>query len=161
MHHYIPLLLILFASGLQAEPFADSPDIICQWMNPERFAGSGKYTRAKDDLYRCATLRKPINRGEPPGSDVRYVAQGTATAIGQVRLELRMRSFRQPQQTLKRFHAYADALTRLALSIGLPEEAGRSIRSGVIGEWQISGKTIRLEKSHVVSGSYDFVFSIQ
>lgn len=160
MHRYTPLLLIFFAPCLQAEPFTGSPEVICQWMKAERFSGGNKYAGVKDDLYRCATLRKPIARGEPVGSDVRYVAEGTATAINEVRLEMRMRSFRQPQQTLRKFQEYADALTKIALSIGLPEEVSKSIRSGVIGDWQVSGKTIKLEKLHQVVGSYDFHFSI-
>ena len=157
----IPLALVFFTSGLQAEPFTTSPEIICQWMQSERFAGKSKYASVRDDLYRCTTLRKPITRGEPVGSDVRYVAEGTAEAIDQVRLEMRMRSFRQPQQTLRRFRAYADTLIQTALSTGLPEEVSIAIRSGVTGDWQVSGHTIKLEKLHVMSGSYDFHFSIQ
>lgn len=161
MIRYTPLLFILFTSSLQAEPFSASPEIICQWMESERFGGKSKYASVRDDLYRCATLRKPITRGEPVGSDVRYVAEGTAEAINQVRLEMRMRSFRQPQQTLRRFQAYADTLTQTALSTGLPEDVSTAIRSGVTGHWPVAGKTIELEKLHVMSGSYDFHFSIQ
>jgi len=161
MNRYVPLLLVVFASTLQAEPFAASPEIICQWMQSERFAGKSEYASVKDDLYRCVTLRKPITRGEPLGSDVRYLAEGTEETINQVRLEMRMRSFRQPQQTLRRFQAYADTLTQIALSTGLPEDVSAAIRSGITGHWKLSGKTVMLEKLHVMSGSYDFHFSIQ
>ena len=161
MNRYTLLLLILFTGGVQAEPFAAFPDIICQWMQSERFSGRSEYARVRDDLYRCATLRKPIRRGEPLGSDVRYLAEGTAEAISLVRLEMRMRSFRQPQQTLRRFLAYVDTLTQTALSTVLPEDVSTAIRSGVTGHWQLSGKTVKLEKLHVMSGSYDFHFSIQ
>lgn len=129
-------------------------------MKAERFSGGNKYAGVNADLFRCATLRKPIAQGEPVASDVRYLAEGTATAINEVRLEMRMRSFRQPQQTLRKFQEYAATLAKKALSVELPEEVSKSIRSGVIGHWQVAGKTIKLEKLHQVVGSYDFHFSI-
>ncbi len=160
MIRYTPVLLIFFTSCLQAEPFPGSPEVICQWMKAERFSGSSKYAGVKDDLYRCASLRKPISRGEPVDSDVRYVAEGTATTISQVRLEMQMRSVLQPQQTLGKFQEYADILTKTALSIELPEEVRTSIRSEVSGDWQNSGKTIKLEQLHQTARGYDFYFTI-
>jgi len=157
---FLATFLLFLSANIQAEAFTGTPADICQWMKSEKFAGGNNYEKAKGEIYQCTTLRKTMIQGEPAKSDIRYLAQGTESAVNQVRLEMMMRSFRQPQQTLRKFQEYANTLSNKALGSDLPEDISNTIRSGVIGEWPLSGKTIKLEKLHQAGSSYELHFSI-
>jgi len=160
MKQLFPALLLLAFTTLHAAPFSAPPTEICQWMQQDKFRGALNYSANKSGLYRCTSLRRNINRGEPPKSDVRFIAQGTQTAVTTVRLEMRMRSFRKPQQALRKFREYAATLAATALSAELPEEAGRSLMSGTVGEWPVAGRIIKLERVQDRGNTYDYYFRI-
>ncbi len=152
-----PFLLI---SNLSAAPFSASPEQLCHWMKTEKFGGSSDYRVQKNDLFRCSSSRKPISQGEPVLSDVRYIAEGSERAITEVRLEMQMRSFRQPQGTLRKFGQYAQSLTQNTLAVDLPEETLNALLAGITGEWTVAGKQVSLEKVQNYGTSYDYLFRI-
>lgn len=160
MYRGIGILVFILIPGLHAESLVLDPAQVCQWMSDDRFRGGSRYTQSRN-LYRCNTNRKPITRGDPPKSDVRFVAEGSENAITQVRLEMQMRSSRHPQQALARFREYANSLTKRALSVELPEEIGKSLMSGTIGEWPVAGRTVTLKRVQDRGSSYDFHFGIR
>ncbi|MET0052684.1 MAG: hypothetical protein ABW095_16600 [Candidatus Thiodiazotropha sp.] len=152
--------MMMLAFGVQASESFGEPDSVCQWMSEQRFSVLSAY-RQRGSQYSCATNRKPIDRGEPVKSDVRYRAMGTESEVIEVRLEMQMRSARQPQQVLKRFADYAEVLSIKATGKDLPEEVGRSIMSGIAGEWQQHGRTFRLKRVQDHGSRYDLHFIIE
>ncbi|MET0029716.1 MAG: hypothetical protein ABW101_18945 [Candidatus Thiodiazotropha sp.] len=156
----ILLIMAMLAVDVHASDTLGAPDTVCQWMSEERFGGLSEY-RQRGSQYRCATNRKPIDRGEPVSSDVRYLAFGSKDEILEVRLEMQMRSARQPQQVLKRFADYAEVLSIKATGKDLPEEVGPSIMSGIAGEWQQHGRTFRLRRVQDHGSRYDLHFIIR
>ncbi|MET0067396.1 MAG: hypothetical protein ABW076_13705 [Candidatus Thiodiazotropha sp.] len=156
----ISLVMVMLAVDLQASESLGTPDLVCQWLREEGFVRVSEY-RERGSHYSCATSRKPINRGEPVNSEVRYRAIGTKGEIQEVRLEMQMRSSRQPQQVLKRFADYAEVLSIKATGKDLPEEVGRSIMSGIAGEWQVNGRTFHLRRVQDHGSRYDLHFIIR
>lgn len=157
---FLGLVLLSFSNvSLASGGFA--PAKACAYMAMEGFRGSTEYHEFKGGQFRCSTLRKPIPRGEPPASDVRYVATGNASAVTRLALELRMRSGRSPQQVLIQFDQYVTALLEKALNEKVLEELSTSIRSAVPGEWQQVGRTLKLVRSQDRGITYDLIFSIE
>lgn len=161
MRQHTLLLLIVCVTTLEAGSFSKSPGDICQWMRPERFVGGNNYKKVSDSFYRCSTHRKNINKGEPLGSNVRYIVEGTETTATSISLELQMRSFRHPQQTLREFSEYANLLATQALSVELPDSILGKLRSGLPGNWDLNGRRITLEKRHATATGYDLHFIIE
>ncbi|MET0091844.1 MAG: hypothetical protein ABW068_17835 [Candidatus Thiodiazotropha sp.] len=155
----ILLIMAMLAADVHASDSLGTPDTVCQWMSEERFGGVSEY-RQRGSRYSCATNRKPIDRGEPVSSDVRYLAFGTRGEIQEVRLEMQMRSARQPQQVLRRFEGYAQVLSIQATGKDLPEEVGRSIVFGIAGEWQVNARTFQLRRVQDHGSRYDLHFII-
>lgn len=159
-HHIIALLLFFLFSHLYAGEGID-PASACDFMRDQGFKGRMNYRENRNDLYSCASLRKRVNRGEPTGSNIRYLVTGSATEAREISLRLRMISHRAPQQVLAEFNTHASKLYEKALGQQLPDNISSAIRSALQDEWQFEGYRVKLERLHDKAVTYDLLFSIE
>lgn len=133
----------------------------CNYLAEENFTVSRVYTGDEKHRYQgCDSLRKPVDKGEPLGSDLRYSVRGNASVANYISLTLRMNSAKVSTPVLREFHKYSDVIYRKAFSEPLPAEISRAILSAIRGEWQFNNHTIRLKRMHDRALVYELVFSI-
>ena len=164
LHHLIlssVVVAALFSQALLANQLID-PVAACQFLSEQRFRGSLEYKQdKKTGLYSCTSLRRPIDRGEPSISDLRYQVLGTATEARKIRLQLRMNSPRISTPVVREFHHYADIIYRKVFAEALPQEISDAILSSLRGEWRRHGYLVKLQRIHDKAFVYELVFSIE
>lgn len=166
MNHTSPIttasavFILLFAQTLNANSPID-PDTACSFLKGDHFKGSMEYTRNRSGNFNCSSLRKPINKGEPTGSDLRYEVRGTESEATTILLHLRMRSHRISIPVLKEFHRNSETLYQKVFNKTLPEEISTAITSAIRGQWSMDGYKIRLNRLHDKAITYELVFSIE
>ena len=164
MNNYLRLvfsLLLICPAGPGFAVGVLTPGDACAFLDQHGLHTAGGYSEFKPGQFRCNSLRKPIIRGEPPKSDVRYIVTGSASAANKLVLELRMRSGRAPQQVLILFSQYVEGLLGKVLKQEVPDDISSAIRSATPGEWQMAGKTLQLKRVHDRANTYDLVFSVK
>jgi hypothetical protein len=154
------IFILLFAQALHARSPID-PGTACSFLNEDHFRGSMEYSRKKSGYYNCSSLRKPINKGEPTGSDIRYEVRGTESEVTGILLHLRMRSHRISIPVLKEFHRNSETLYQKVFNKSLPEEISIAITSAIRGEWAMDGYKIQLNRLHDNAMTYELIFSIE
>lgn len=154
-------LIIVASQALSANQSID-PIAACDYLTGEKFKGSMEYTEnEKTGKYSCASLRKPIDKGEPLGSDLKYMVKGNESEATQVSLWLRMNSSRISTPVLREFQKYSNVLYQKAFGNDLPAEISRSMLSAIRGEWHYHGHKISLSRVHDKALVYELIFSIE
>ena len=156
-------LIIFFISSntLQADQVIN-PEKACQYLSDERFRGNLDYKPVKkSEVYSCASLRKPVDKGEPSTSDLRYAVKGTQNSADQISLLLRMNSFKVSVPVLKEFIRVTEIIYSKAFDMNLPEDIKKSMLSAKAGEWQHNGYTIKLLRQFDKTRTYELVFIIE
>jgi hypothetical protein len=144
-----------WAKGFQAEP-----TVACDFLAAEGLRTRGGYL-ATGDVYRCRSQRRNLVGGGRVSNSIRFVAQGNADAVTQLRLELQVNSRSAIQRAHRQLADYSRSLMQAALGVALPEEVEAAILSAVNGSWVVAGSTVSLER--VVSGAplYELRFQIR
>ena len=156
-------LIIFFISSntLQADQVIN-PEQACQYLSDERFRGNLDYKQVKNsEVYSCASLRKPVDKGEPSTSDLRYAVKGTQTSADQISLLLRMNSFKVSVPVLKEFSRVSDVIYSKAFGSALPEKVKKTILSAQPVKLTKEGHTIILERKFDKTRTYELDFIIQ
>jgi hypothetical protein len=138
------------------------PQDACNYLKEERFRGNLEYRKNKNsDSFSCGSLRKPIDKGEPTTSDLRYSVSGSESSVTQISLLLRMNSFKISTPVLKEFSRVSNVIYLKALNKNLPEEIEKSILSAIRGEWQYDGYSVKLIRKHDKARVYELEFMIE
>ena len=157
----ILLALLVYSLPLFATQKID-PEAACKYLEQERFRGNLEYKQhKKSQNYSCSSLRKPINKGEPSTSDLRYSVMGTESSVSQVNLLLRMNSFKVSTPVLKEFGRVTDVIYQKAFKDNLPLEIEKSILSALRGEWSFDGYSVKLIRKHDKARVYELEFVIE
>ncbi len=117
--------------------------------------GSPHYQHQSGALWECSSVRKKLPQGEPAStSDVQYRVQGDQKKAQRLILELRMRSYRQPQGVLR---AFSDTAGRLfqQLQEPVPEGLYDAITGPAEGVWDSGNYRAKLEKRFSKGAVYD------
>ncbi|BAO43609.1 hypothetical protein [Thiolapillus brandeum] len=150
------LLWALFARTQAASFGGQAPQALCDQAGSLGIMGTPRYQYQSGGLWECSSVRKKLPQGEPASvSDLQYRVQGTQNGVGRVLLELRMRSYRQPQGVLRAFADVADKLFQTLFQRALPGDLRESILGPVEGEWQFDGHRVMLRKQHSKGSVYD------
>lgn len=164
LKHGILLLAMALALPLQAGEVFDgaSPGQLCGMARALGFGGTTDYREQRNGQWSCASTRRTLIQGEPAGtSDLRYLVFGSEQRAEQLRLELRMRSYRAPQSVLKRFFRYVETLLEKTVHRQVPEGLRRAVLSPAEGEWVVPGYRLRLQKRFDKGSSYDLWFILE
>lgn len=153
------LLFIFSQAALAIMPI--NPDQACNLLKQERFRGNMEYIKQKSGSQGCVSLRKPIRKGEPPASDMRYRVKGTDSQVTSISLHLRMKSHASSIQVLQEFQKTSAYVYEQVLGQSMPEEITNSIISAVRGEWSIQGYRVSLKRLHDRTMTYELIFSIE
>jgi hypothetical protein len=156
-------LMLSATSAYAAEPFkSQSPQQLCAYMQELGIPGSEKYRDSGKGLWTCDSTRRKLPQGEPAAaSDLQYRVLGSETRAQKQVLELRMRSYRQPQGVLKVFSRYVDVLLEKTLGVGLSEEMYKAIMAPHDGEWRLDGHMASLRKLRSKGSVYDLKFILE
>ena len=129
--HFLALtILSIFSFSLFAGQNID-PQEACNYLTNERFRGNLEYKESKRSSgnYSCGSLRKPIDKGEPTTSDLRYSVIGSDSSVSQISLLLRMNSFKISTPVLKEFAKVSGVIYLKAFNESMPEDIERSMLS--------------------------------
>lgn len=139
-----------------------NPQALCDLSRSLGIMGTPRYRQQSKTLWECSSARKKLPQGEPASaSDLRFRVMGNATEAQQLVLELRMRSYRQPQGVLREFSRSVDALLEKVLGSSLSDDMYKAIMAPVDGLWTASGYRLRLHKLHSKGSVYDLHFSME
>lgn len=155
--------LLLSAAGASAAgAFGGKlPQVLCGYMDDLGIPGSMDYRDQGNSLWACDSSRKKLPQGEPAAvSDLQYRVLGSENQARKQVLELRMRSYRQPQGVLKVFSRYVDVLLKKTLGARLPDDMYRAIMAPRDGEWQLKGHVAALRKLRSKGSVYDLKFTL-
>lgn len=140
--------------------FRAEPSVACDFLAPKGLRTRGGY-RASGDLHSCRSQRRNVTGGGRVNNSIRFVAQGDAQAVTQLRLELQVNSRSAVQRAHRQLVDYGRALMQAALGVDMPEQVETAILSATIGTWSVARGTVSLER--IVSGSpqYELRLRIQ
>ena len=139
-----------------------NPEEACNYLEQERFRGNLAYKENKrSGNYSCGSLRKPIDKGEPTTSDLRYSVSGSDSSVSQISLLLRMNSFKISTPVLKEFAKVSGVIYQKAFNNTLPEDIERSMLSAIRDEWQFEGYSVKLLRKHDKARTYELEFLIE
>ena len=141
---------------LQAASLAQqAPQQLCDQARSLGIMGSPRYRHQSGVLWECSSMRKKLPQGEPASaSDLQYRVQGGQEKAQRLILELRMRSYRQPQGVLRAFSDHAGRLFQ-RLQEPVPEGLHDAITGPVEGTWDTEHFRVRLEKRFSKGAVYD------
>lgn len=94
-------------------------------------------------------------------NSLRFVAQGTAEMVTQLTLELQVNSRTTVQRAHRQLVDHARPLMMNALGAEMPEEIEAAILSATIGDWELNGSKITLERIVLGGPGYELRFRIQ
>ena len=155
--------VVAVPSHAQTPAFADkTPQVLCAYMQEMGIPGAATYRDQGKGRWACGSTRKKLIQGEPAAaSDLQYRVLGTASSADKQILELRMRSYREPQGVLRVFSGYVDVLLEKTLGVNISEEMYKSIMAPVDGSWRMNGHSLTLRKLHSKGNSYDLRFTVE
>ncbi|WP_457676160.1 hypothetical protein [Thiolapillus sp.] len=155
-------LLLFVASSSAAEPFhGKTAQVLCGYMEDLGIPGTMAYRDQGKGIWSCDSARKKLPQGEPAAaSDLQYRVIGNEHQARKQVLELRMRSYRQPQGVLKVFSRYVDVLLQKTLGTGLSDDMYQAIMAPREGEWQLDGHVATLRKLRSKGSVYDLKFTL-
>ncbi|WP_456374944.1 hypothetical protein [Thiolapillus sp.] len=156
-------LVLSVAAVPAAQPFnGQCPGQLCAYMRDLGIPGSKIYRKSGKELWACDSSRRKLPQGEPAAaSDIQYRVLGAQTQAQKQVLELRMRSYRQPQGVLRAFSHHVDVLLEKTLGTGLTEEMYQAIMAPHAGEWWLNGHLATLRKLRSKGSVYDLRFVLE
>jgi len=155
------ILWALSVQGRAASLAERVPQELCDQARFLGIMGSPRYQHQSGALWECSSVRKKMPQGEPASvSDFQYRVQGDQEKAQRLILELRMRSYRQPQGVLR---AFADAARRLfqQLQETVPEGLNDAITGPVESVWVTDNFRVRLEKRFSKGPVYDLLLLLE
>ena len=164
LHTALAGSLLLSAACASAAGAFDggSPRVLCGYMEDLEIPGSMEYRDQGRGIWACDSSRKKLPQGEPAAaSDLQYRVLGSENQAQKQVLELRMRSYRQPQGVLKVFSRYVDVLLEKTLGAGLSDDMYQAIMAPRDGEWQLKGHVAALRKLRSKGSVYDLKFILK
>ena len=157
-----PIMIIMLISGSSIANQPIKPQEACAYLTSERFRGDLEYKKnLTTDGYICSSLRKPVDKGEPLGSDIKYTVKGNEFETHQVSLLLRMNSHRISTPVLREFVKYSSVIYEKAFGEILPSEIKKSILSAIRGEWKMNDHNLKLIRQHDRAFVYELNFIIE
>lgn len=159
-------LILLFAIVVICSPNAAtalelSPDAACRLLEDEGLQARGGYLKASGERYRCASFRKDLTAGGVVPHDLRFFAEGDATRVDRLGLELRVRSREDVQRALHRLADTANKLMSRATNRSLEPVVRNTILAGTDGRWLLDGWDVRLERDVFAGAGFELKFTIQ
>jgi len=143
------------AGGFQA-----APGVACDFMAADGLRTRGGY-RSHGGMHQCSSQRVNIISGGPVNNSIRFVAEGDAQTVTQLRLELQVNSLTGVQRTHRRMADYSRALIKNALGAELPEETEAAILAATPGNWVVDGNHISLERIVLGAPGYELHLRIR
>lgn len=156
---FIVLSLLPFGEAWPAGFRAD-PTLACDFMAAEGLPTRGGY-RDSGDRHHCRSQRRNLVSGGAINNSIRFVAQGDAESVTEVRLELQVNSRTGEQRTLRQMVEFGRSLIMAALGAEMPEEIESAILGATAGSWDVRGGTVRLERITVAAPGYELRLRIQ
>ena len=143
------------ANGFQADPA-----VACDFLAQEGLRTRGGY-QGSGDIHRCSSRRRNVISGGGINNSIRFVAQGYAQTVRQLRLELQVNSLSGVQRAHRTLAEHAMSLTKKALGVDMPGEIEAAILSAVPGTWSVNSSTVTLERIVAGAAGYELRFRIQ
>ena len=150
----IPSVAGASSGGFQAEP-----STACDFMAEKGLPTRGGY-RASGNTYHCQSRRRNVISGGRTNNSIRFVAQGDAQTVSQVRLELRVNSLTGVQRSYRRLAEYAATLLQKGLGAELSEAMEAAIMGATQGTWPVDGSTVTLKRIIAGGSGYELRFEI-
>lgn len=122
------------------------PTRACELLADQGLDAAGAYRATVSGVYVCSSFEKTIPAGETAPDTLRFFAQGSQTAVKEVRVELALKSPGDVQVAFRHLLQSVQAMTRGALGAEVPDAAQVAIRSGVTGSWPVGGATLTVER---------------
>ena len=135
------------------------PEKACTLLDDRRLAARGDY-RQNGDVHQCRSARRNITGSNDVPHDIRFVGQGDASMVRQLRLELRVNSRSGIQRALARLADDAESLARRSLGEPLPSAVREAILGPVAGQWVVNGRTVTLRRITAGRGLFELRLSI-
>lgn len=155
------LAVSLLAGGKAlAGGFQTAPSVACDFMAADGLRTRGGY-RANGDMHQCSSQRVNIISGGPINNSIRFVAEGDAQAVTQLRLELQINSLTGVQRTLRRMADHSRTLIKNALGAEIPEEVEAAILAATPGTWAVDGSHVSLERIVLGAPGYELRLRIR
>ena len=142
------------------EGFRADPSVACDFMAAEGLRTRGGY-RESGGRHHCRSQRRNLVSGGPLNNSIRFVAQGDAEAVTQLRFELQVNSTTAVQRAHRQMVDYSRALMKAALGAEMPEEIEAAILSATTGTWDVNGSTVSLERIVLGAPGYELRLSIR
>lgn len=139
-------LLALASAPAAGAGLALDPAAACGLLDDQGVRTREGYREQQRGLFQCASLPHRWPRGATTGDELRFAASGTRGQVGELRLDLSLRSRGDLRPVLAAFASLADTLSVRALGQPLPLEARQAIASGVPGTWGVAGTEVALER---------------
>jgi len=156
----IAVLGLMPVDGAWAEGFHAEPSLACDFLAEEGLRTRGGY-RASGDVHRCRSQRRNLIGGGNVNNSIRFVAQGNADAVKELRLELQVNSGSAVQRAHRQLVGYGNALLQAAMGTEMPDEIEAAILSAVSGSWSVGGSTVSLERIVLGGPGYELRLRIQ
>ena len=139
--------LLALASAFPASAgLAMGPKVACGLLDREGLRTREGYRDSGQGTFRCASVGHPFPRGAVGGDEIRFSATGSRGEVGQLQLELALRSRGDLRAVLDAFASLVDALSVRSVGQPLPADARRAMALGVPGAWHIGRAEVALEK---------------
>jgi hypothetical protein len=122
------------------------PAAACALLDDQGLHTREGYRERERGLFECASIPHRWPRGATTDDEVRFTASGSRGRVGQLRLDLSLRSRGDVRPVLAAFALLADTLSVRAFARPLPAEARAAIAAGVAGTWRAAGAEVALER---------------
>ncbi len=133
----------------------DDPAVACDLLAAQHLGARGGYRPMGKTLHRCASARRPLPLGGSPTHEIRYVAEGDATRVRSLSLQLYVNSREDVQPAHRRLLEYAELLAEAAFGRALPQAAVDAILAGVNGRFAIDNGEVVAEKAYIHGRTYE------
>ncbi len=154
------VLGIIYSGGAWSSGFQANPSIACDFMTEEGLRTRGGY-QGSGDIYRCRSQRRNLVSGGSVNNSIRFIAQGNAETVTQLRLDLQVNSRTGVQRAHRQLIDHARSLMKNALNRGMPDEIEAAILGANMGTWNVGASSVTLKR--IVGGvsGYELRFRIQ
>ena len=140
--------------------FSAEPEAACDFMREDGLRTRGGY-RANGSVYECRSRRRNLISGGRLVNTIRFLARGDANKVTQLNLELQVNSGTAIQRAHRNLAEHAATLFETALREPLPADIETAILSGVRGSWDVSGKSVTLQRIVLSGPGYELRLRIE
>jgi hypothetical protein len=140
------VLLALGIAPVAAAGLAMDPAAACALLEDQGLATRDGYRERGRGLFECASIPHRWPPGATTDDEVRFAASGARGRVGELRLELSLRSRGDVRAVRAAFARLADTLSVRAFGQPLPAEARGAITAGIAGTWRGVWGEVALER---------------